>query len=146
MSPCTVNILCSNIFNFSSHTEYVKRESIVIAWLKNKNSPPFDECSCFVCLRAQNKQTKIFVRLWVCTYVHRKKKFIESRKLGFHGRCQLNTIRNEMNYFIDWKQKPNNKIYLLNYVQCSLQHMIGAPRNHQVCRFNKLFFSVHVRA
>ena len=27
-----------NIFTFSSHTEYVKRESIVIAWVKKKNS------------------------------------------------------------------------------------------------------------
>ena len=26
------------IFTFSSHTEYVKRESIVIAWVKKKNS------------------------------------------------------------------------------------------------------------
>ena len=29
---------------------------------------------------------------------------------------QLNTIRNWTNYFIDWKQKHNNKMYLLNYV------------------------------
>ena len=45
------------LFTFSSHTEYVKRESIVIAWVKKKFSP-FDECSCFVCLRRQNKQKK----------------------------------------------------------------------------------------
>ena len=38
------------IFTFSSHTEYVKRESIVKAWVKKKFSP-FDECSWFVCLR-----------------------------------------------------------------------------------------------
>ena len=30
--------------------------------------------------------------------------------------CQLNTIRNWINYFIDWKQKHNNEMYLLNYV------------------------------
>ena len=33
---------------------------------------------------------------------------------------QLNTIRNWINYFIDWKQKHNNKMHPLNYVQCSL--------------------------
>ena len=31
--------------------------------------------------------------------------------------CQLNTICNEINYFIDWKQKYNNKMYSLNYVE-----------------------------
>ena len=55
-------------FTFSSHTEYVKRESIVIARLK-KNYP-VDECSCFLCFRTQSKQ-KIFlsVCLSVCMYV-----------------------------------------------------------------------------
>ena len=52
------------IFTFSSHTEYVKRESIVIAWVKKKFSA-FDECSWFVCLRRQNKQKKNF-HLSVC--------------------------------------------------------------------------------
>ena len=33
------------IFTFSSHTEYVKRESIVIARVKKKKFSPFDECS-----------------------------------------------------------------------------------------------------
>ena len=31
--------------------------------------------------------------------------------------CELNTIRNWINYFIDWKQKHNNKMYALNYVE-----------------------------
>ena len=64
-------------FTFSSHTEYVKRESIVIAWVKEKKFSPFDECSCFVCLRRQTKRKKISVCLsgclsvWLsgCTYV-----------------------------------------------------------------------------
>ena len=47
-----------NLVTFSSHTEYVKRGSIVIAWVKNKFSP-FDECSYFVCLRRLNKPKKI---------------------------------------------------------------------------------------
>ena len=46
------------IFNFSSLTEYVKRESIVIAWVKKKCSP-FDESSFFVRLRIQNKRKKL---------------------------------------------------------------------------------------
>ena len=55
-----------HIFTFSSHTEYIKRESIV--WVKKK-FPPFDECSWFVCLRRQNEQKKISVCLYGCTYV-----------------------------------------------------------------------------
>ena len=70
-------------FTFSSYTEYVKREGIVIAWEKKKFSP-FDECSWFVCLRRQNKpktilslftysvcdeKVKIFVCLSVWLYV-----------------------------------------------------------------------------
>ena len=46
-------------FTFSSHTEYVKRESIIIARVKKKKFSPFDECSCFVCLRRQNKHKKL---------------------------------------------------------------------------------------
>ena len=57
-----------SIFTFSSHTQYVKKESIVIAWLKKIS--PFDECSCFVRLRTQNKQKKLpSVCLSVRTYV-----------------------------------------------------------------------------
>ena len=55
-------------FTFLSHTEYVKRESIIIAWVKKKFSP-FDECSCFVCLRRQNKQKKISICLSGCLAV-----------------------------------------------------------------------------
>ena len=33
---------------------------------KEKKFSPFDECSCFVCLRSQNKQQKISVGLPVC--------------------------------------------------------------------------------
>ena len=58
------------LFTFSSHTEYVKRESIVIAWVKKKTISPFDKCSCFVCFRRQNKQKKFpSVCLSVCLYV-----------------------------------------------------------------------------
>ena len=54
------------ISTFSSHTEYVKRESIVIAWVEKEFSP-FDECSCFICLSRQNKQKKFpSVCLSVC--------------------------------------------------------------------------------
>ena len=42
------NLKGYHLFTFSSHTEYVKRESIVIAWVKKKN----------VCLRRQKKQKK----------------------------------------------------------------------------------------
>ena len=56
-------------FTFSSHTEYVKTESIEIARLKKIYFFPFDECSCFVCLRTQNKQKNF--RLSVCLYVRR---------------------------------------------------------------------------
>ena len=52
-------------FTFSSHTEYVKRKSIVIAWVK-KNSLLL---SWFVCLRRQNKPKKISVCLDVWMYV-----------------------------------------------------------------------------
>ena len=57
------------VFTFSSHTEFVKRESIVIAWVKNRTFCPFDECLCFVCLRRQNKQKKHSVCLSVCLFV-----------------------------------------------------------------------------
>ena len=61
-----------NEYPQTKHMEYVKGESIVIAWVKKKFSP-FDKCSCFVCLRRQNKQKKISIRLSVCldvcTYV-----------------------------------------------------------------------------
>ena len=50
-------------FTFSSHTEYVKKESMVFAWVEKKFFP-FDECSCFVCLRTQNKQKK-FPSVWL---------------------------------------------------------------------------------
>ena len=53
------------IFTFSSHTEYVKRESILIAWVKKKFSS-FNKCSWFVCLRRRNKPKKIFICLSVC--------------------------------------------------------------------------------
>ena len=61
-----------HLFTFSSHTEYVKRENIVIAWVKKKFSP-FDECSCFVRLRKQNKRKKfpsvcLSVSLSGCTW------------------------------------------------------------------------------
>ena len=58
-----------HIFTFSSHTEYVKRESIVIAWVKKKKFSPFDKCLCLLCLRRQNKLKKNFrlsVYLSVC--------------------------------------------------------------------------------
>ena len=68
--------LTPRFFTFSSHTEYVKRESIITAWVKKKFSP-FEKCSWFVCLRRQNKQKKspsvclsvcldvwIYVRTW----------------------------------------------------------------------------------
>ena len=70
----------SNFFTFSSYTEYVKRKSIVIVWVKKKFYP-FDECSCFVCLRIQNNNKKmsvclsvrlsiwLYVRMYVCTYI-----------------------------------------------------------------------------
>ena len=53
------------IFTFSSHTEYVKRKGIVIAWVKKKFSP-FDKCSWFVCLRRQHKPKKNSVCPSVC--------------------------------------------------------------------------------
>ena len=61
------------IFTFSSHTEYVKRESIVIVCVKKKTKfSPFDKCL-FLCLRRQNKPKKNSVCLSVClsgcTYV-----------------------------------------------------------------------------
>ena len=37
--------------------------------------------------------------------------------------CQLNTIRNWINYFIDSKQKHNNKMYSLNYVYFLLNNI-----------------------
>ena len=56
-----------DIFTFSSHTEYVKRESIVIAWVKKKKKfSPFDKCLWFLCLRRQNKPKTISVFLSVC--------------------------------------------------------------------------------
>ena len=54
--------------------------------------------------------------------------------------CQLNTTWNWNNYFINWKQKYNNKMYSLNSVYCPLNKIV-APRNHQVCWFDKLFFT-----
>ena len=58
------------IFTFSSQTEYVKKKSNVIARVKKKFSP-FDKCSCFVCLRRQNKQINFRLSVWmsVRTYV-----------------------------------------------------------------------------
>ena len=56
------------ILTFSLHTEYVKRESIEIAWVKKKFSP-FDKCSWFICLRRQNESKKMFVCLSVWMYV-----------------------------------------------------------------------------
>ena len=62
--------LSAFIFTFLSHTEYGKRNSVVIAWWKKKFSP-FDECSCFVCLRRQNKRKKFpSVCLVVWLYIH----------------------------------------------------------------------------
>ena len=48
------NIDKCHTITFSSHTEYVKRESIVIAWVKKKILS-FWQCSWIVCLRRQNK-------------------------------------------------------------------------------------------
>ena len=56
-------------FTFSSHTEYVKRENIVIAWVKKIKFSPFDKCLCFICLRRQKKQKKMSVCLSVCLAV-----------------------------------------------------------------------------
>ena len=58
-----MEIVIHILFTFSSHTEYVNREIILISRLKKKFSP-FDDCSCFLCLRRQNKQKKF--RLSVC--------------------------------------------------------------------------------
>ena len=55
-----------SIFTFSPHAEYVKRGSIVIAWLKKKSS--FDECLGFLRLRTQNEQ-KNSICWSVCLYV-----------------------------------------------------------------------------
>ena len=55
------------LFTFSSHTEYVKRESIIIAWVKKIS--PFDEGSCFVYLRRRNKQKK-FRSAWMSVCLH----------------------------------------------------------------------------
>ena len=56
----------STIFTFSSHTEYVKRESIVITQVKKKKKfSPFDKCLWFLCLRRQ-KQAKKHFRPSVC--------------------------------------------------------------------------------
>ena len=58
------------LFTFSSHTEYVKWESIVIAWMKKKKKfSLFDKCLWFLCLRRQNKPKKMSVCLDVRTYV-----------------------------------------------------------------------------
>ena len=54
----------TSFFTYSSHTEYVKRESIVIAWVKKKFSP-FDKCSWFVCLRRENKPKYIYVYIYI---------------------------------------------------------------------------------
>ena len=61
------------IFTFSSHTKYVKRESIAIAWVKKKFSL-FENFSWFVCLRRQKKPKKFpsaCLSVWMsgCTYV-----------------------------------------------------------------------------
>ena len=68
-------ILDHPIFTFSLHMKYVKKESIVIAWVKKKKFSPFVECSCFVCLRRLHTQKKkiwsvcLSVRLSVCRSV-----------------------------------------------------------------------------
>ena len=58
------------ILTVSSHTEYVKRKIIVIAWVKKKEFSPFDECSCFV-WQKDKTSTKNFpsVYLSVCLVV-----------------------------------------------------------------------------
>ena len=55
------------ILTFSSHTVYVKRENIVIAWIKKKKKiAPFDECLCFLCLELKtNKKFYLHVCLSV---------------------------------------------------------------------------------
>ena len=74
----------TQFFTFSSHTEYVKRENIVNAKMgkKIKEMSPFDKCSCFVCLKNQNKKkiclsvclavcpsVRFSVRMSVCTSI-----------------------------------------------------------------------------
>ena len=43
--------------------------------------------------------------------------------------CQLNTICNWSNYFIDWKQKHNNKMYSSNYVLAMCTTVGGVARD-----------------
>ena len=66
-------LMCSSIFTFSSHTEYVKRESIVIAWVKKKNSLLLTNVYDFYVLEDKTSQTKfpsvclpvwMYVRTW----------------------------------------------------------------------------------
>ena len=81
-----IRIVCGSIlFTFSSHTKYVKRESIVIVWVTKKFSP-FDECSCFVCLRRQNKQKKDAnpLRLSIVLSHHMHRNWIEKSEAGRH--------------------------------------------------------------
>ena len=60
------------LFTFSSHTEYVKRESIVIAWVKEKKILSFWQMF-MICISEKTKEAKKNFRLSVCldvrTYV-----------------------------------------------------------------------------
>ena len=58
------------IFTFSPHTEYVKRESIAIAWVKKKNSLLLTNVHDFYVLEDKTSQKKFpYVCLSGCTYV-----------------------------------------------------------------------------
>ena len=63
----------NSFFTFSSHTEYVKRESIVIAWMKKKNSLLLTNVHDFYVLEDKTSQKKfpsvclsvwMYVRTW----------------------------------------------------------------------------------
>ena len=55
------------IFTFSSYTEYVKRECIVITWVKKKNSLLLTNV--YVLYVLEDKTSKNNFRLYVCLYV-----------------------------------------------------------------------------
>ena len=59
-----------SIFTFSSHTEYVKRESIVIAWVEKKNSLRLMNVHVLYMLKDKSSKKKFpSVCLSVCLYV-----------------------------------------------------------------------------
>ena len=70
INKCWFGPVLRTLINFDFLITYgvCKKRKYCNRMSERKKFSPFDECSCFVCLRRQNKQRKFFVCMSVCTW------------------------------------------------------------------------------